>query len=561
MERGERPTKPPQPRIAEAVAAARNFHQLGELAKAEAIYRSILARRPNQPDCLYLMGLLSFQRGRHEDAVDLLKRALAAKPDWVEAIFNLGNVLAAQGRLDEAVARFERVLAMRPQMPEVHYNLGNVLSRLGRHAEAAERFGRALEMKPDWPAAQLNLGNVLAAMAQPVAAAAHYERGLALDPGDAKLHNALAIALHIQGKTEAALAHFERALTLEPTYAVAHYNLGKTLQEQARFDEAVARFERALSLRPDYAEAHMQLGTALMELRRLDEARAHLERGLALQPDAAQARSNLLLCLNYAAGQDRDAVYAAHLDWRRRHAPARAGLDLRFANSPEPRRRLRVGYVSRDFRLHSAFFFIAPLLEAHHRGDVEVVCYADVAKPDAFTRRLMSRADRWECIAAQDDEAVAARIRGDGIDILVDLSGHTAHNRLGVFARKPAPVQMSWLGYPNTTGLETIDCRITDAVADPPDGDDRGYSEALIRLPRCFLCYEPLEDAGAVAPLPMRQSGHVTFGSFNHLSKLTREVIALWARGFCSRRRRSGRNRRARASRRISRAPASAASA
>jgi protein O-GlcNAc transferase len=273
-------------------------------------------------------------------------------------------------------------------------------------------------------------------------------------------------------------------------------------------------------LRPGYVDAYRGLGATLIEL-------GHHQEGIDClrKADAAVPQSDLLLALNYADDQSPEMLLAEHRAWGRHYAGL-APIEP-FANPVDPERRLRVGYMSPDFRDHSVSFSMIPLLEGHDRAQVEVVCYADVAQPDAWSERVRALTDRWVPIAGRGDAEVAEIVRGDGIDLLVDLTGHTASHRLPVFARKPAPVQLAYIGYPNTRGLPAIDYWITDAVADP-DGAERHYTEKPIRLPRCFLCYRSPEEL-AVSPPPMRTAGHVTFGSFNNFSKASPATLELWA--------------------------------
>jgi protein O-GlcNAc transferase len=279
----------------------------------------------------------------------------------------------------------------------------------------------------------------------------------------------------------------------------------------------------------DLALAYNKFGYGLAALGRPQEAAAAFERALALDPGYAMAQSNLLLSLNYRSDVSTAELFAAHLRWDERHG-RKLRRQSRFANiSRDLERRLRVGYVSPDFHRHPAAYLVEPLLAAHDHDQFDVFSYADVRQPDDFTARLRGYADHWIDIHGRDPQAVARRIRADRIDLLFDLAGHTGYNRLEVFARKPAPVQLTGLLYPNTTGLRAIDYRIVDSVTDPP-GAEAFCSERLIRLPRCYVCYQPDRDAGPVMPLPARRSGHVTFGSFNNLIKVTPQVTALWAR-------------------------------
>jgi predicted O-linked N-acetylglucosamine transferase (SPINDLY family) len=428
------------------------------------------------------------QAGRFEAAEQLYARILAVAPDHAECRHRMGVLANQTGRGELALRLIAEAIGLDPHNPAYHNNLGNALHGLGRLDEAAAGYRQALALKPDYAGAHYNLANVLQA----------------------------------QGRPAAALPHFEQALALWPERAEVHNNLGVALLELGRFTEAIARFERALVLAPDQAEARNNLGKGCQELGRMAEAVAHYRQALALRPDYAEAHSNLLMTLTYLPGLSPGQLLAEHREYGRRQArPAR-----RHANPRQPERRLRIGYVSGDFHHHVVGFFIEPLLRAHDRAVVSVYGYSDTQRPDAVTARLKGLADGWCETGGLDDETVAARIQADGIDILVDLAGHSAFNRLPVFARKPAPVQVTWLGYPGSTGLEAIDYRLVDPVSDPEGEADAGASEALVRLRGGFLCYRP-----PPGPAPDRggADGRLTFGSFNNLNKMSPPVVALWA--------------------------------
>jgi predicted O-linked N-acetylglucosamine transferase (SPINDLY family) len=488
-----------------------------------------LSLEPASAEAYNILGFALAGLNRPDDEVAAYERALVLKPDFAEAHYNLGNALKDRGKLDEAVPAYERALALKPDFFEASYNLGLALQEQGKPHEAAAAYGRALVLKPDFAEAHNNLGNALKDQVQLDAAVASYGRALALKPDFADAHYNLGNALRDQGKLEKAIAAYRRALALTPDYAEAHNNLGNALKDQGKLEEAIASYGRALALTPGFAEAHNNLGDAFKDQGRLDDAMAAYRQALALKPDYAEAHSNLLLCLNYGSGLSAEAVFAEHRRWDEGH-----GMRLRqsapsYGNDRDPDRRLRLGYVSPDFRRHSVAYFLEPLLRAHDRTAIELFCYAEVMRPDAVTARLRALADHWLSTVGISDDALAGRIRADGIDILVDLAGHTAHNRLLLFARKPAPVQLTWLGYPNSTGLSAIDFRLVDGVTDPQGAADALASEKLVRLEGGFLCYGPPHDAPEIVPRPSLAGAAVTFGSFNNPAKLSAATIEVWA--------------------------------
>jgi predicted O-linked N-acetylglucosamine transferase (SPINDLY family)/ADP-heptose:LPS heptosyltransferase len=403
--------------------------------------------------------------------------------------------LMEAGRDAEADAMLKSILDEDPGHAAALRRVAYLRHRRGESAAAAQLLARSLEREPDNADAYCNLGLVLAALGQSTEAEASYRRALALKPASVDTHN----------------------------------NLGVLLEQLGRYAEAEASYRRASDAAPGQAHPVNNLGVLLKECGRLDEAIAAHRHAVALAPGLAAAHSNLLYTLNYDEAMSPQAVFDAHIAWGRAQGARFATEGARFLNAPDATRRLRVGCVSSDFRHHSVAFFFEALLAAHDKGAVEIFLYSNDARADAVTQRLNALADHVVPIHGLADDIAAARIREHGIDILVDLAGHTAGGRVMLFARKPAPVQVSWLGYPATTGLKSVDYRLTDAVADPPGESDRLYTERPVRLAHGFLCYRPPADAGAVAPLPARSAGHVTFGSFNNLAKLSPRTIALWA--------------------------------
>lgn len=501
---------------------------LGRPDEAIAAYRQATAAKPDFARAYGNLGVALKDRGQRDEAVAIFRKAIAIAPDYAEAHASLGNTLSELGRHGEAAAAYREAIRLKPDHAEAHCNLGSVLRDLGKRDEAAAAYGRAIALKPDYAEAHYNLGNVRNEQGRRDEAVAAYRQAIAIEPQLAEAHSNLGNALSEQGQLEEAVAAYGRAIALKPERAEVHYNLGNALKDQGRLEQASAAYRTAIGIRPDYADAHGNLAIVLMSQGRLEEALAAYARAAELKPDDAGALSNYLLCLNYAENKTAEEMVAVHRAWDARFGVA-ALRPAGYGNDSAPERRLKVGYVSPDLRAHSVAYFFEPLLQAHDRQAVEVFCYAEVARPDAVTARLQGLADRWLSTVGLSDEALAARIAADGIDILVDLAGHTAHNRLRVFARKPAPVQATWLGYPNTTGLSAIDYRLVDAVTDPVGQADACASETLLRLEGGFLCYGGVADAPAPAPPPCLANGAVTFGSFNNPAKLSPATLDAWA--------------------------------
>jgi protein O-GlcNAc transferase len=547
---------------ADLLTAGVKLHQAGRLAEAEGCYRRILAAQPSHTDALYLLGLLAHQTGRNDSAVELIRqaiqrnannpnyfsqlglvlyilgrldeavvayrRAISIKPDYAEVYCNLGNALKGQGNRDEAIAAYRQAISIKPELAEAHTNLGVALNERGDLDAAVVAYRRAISIRPDLAEAYCNLGNALKESGKSDEALAAYRQAIAIKPDYVEAHSNLGLALTERGDLDEAILTLRRTINIKPEFAEVYYFLGNALKEQGRRDEASAAYRQAISLKPNYAEPHANLGIVLSEQGNVDAAIAAYRQAICIKPDNAEVHSNLLLCLNYDDKLTADNVFAAHREWDERYG-SHASRPSAYANAREPKRRLRIGYVSPDFRAHSVAFFLEPLLRAHDHAAVEVFCYSEVARPDAVTQHLQGFADHWLVTVGMSDDALAQRISEDRIDILIDLAGHTAKNRLRVFARKPAPVQATWLGYANTTGLEAIDYRLVDAVTDPEGTSDALASERLIRLEGGFLCYAPAAIAPLPAPPPSLASGVVTFGSFNNPLKLSAVTLDCWA--------------------------------
>lgn len=355
------------------------------------------------------------------------------------------------------------------------------------------------------------------------------QRAAALRPDAAVCRNNLGQVLQRLGRYDEAARSYEAAIELDPGYAEAHNNLGYVREQQDRLTDAEALYRRAIDLDPEYAEPHTNRGNLLKDGGQLDAAIGCFRRAIALRPDLSALHSNLLLTLHYHPDYSPADLAREHHSWAERHVAPLAAVRRPHENGPEPHRRLRVGYVSPDFREHPVARFILPLFREHDRRQVEVFAYSDVTRPDAVTGLVRNHVDRWRDVAMLGDENLADVVRADGIDILVDLAAHSGHNRLLAFARKPAPVQVTYLAYCSTTGVDAIDYRVTDRFLDPP-GESSQYTETSIHLPHCYWCYcaPPLPDSAR--PATERRTGPPTFGCLNNFAKVTDVTLDLWLR-------------------------------
>jgi protein O-GlcNAc transferase len=468
----------------------------GKLDEAEAIGRELIAADWKNAAAWELLGLIERARGKYSESLECITKATNFAPQSAELRMRRGMILRLMpDKRMEAVAEFRQAVGLDPNLAEAHHQLGNALKSVGKNCEALPSLVQASKLAPSRAVVWLNLGVVQLELEDRENAIASFRKAIALEPSRPEAHNILGSALLDDGQIAAGEVALRTALRLRPEYAAAHHNLGRAYRAQARISEAIAEYRAALRVKPD-----------------------------------AGTHSNLLYALNLEAGLSPDDVFAEHIEWARQYAGPLSASIQPLPNDRSPERRLRVGFVSPDFVNHAVAYFFEPLLTNRDRMRCEVFCYSDAAAPDRVTERLRRSSDHWRETAALTDEQLEETIRRDQIDVLVDLTGHTAHNRLLVFARKPAPVQITWLGYPNTTGLRTVDYRITDAVSDPAGETDKWHSEELWRTPRAFLSYLPPVESPGVAELPALKAGHVTFASFSNYAKVSRPCIETWAR-------------------------------
>lgn len=566
--------------LSEAIEIAVQHYRAGRLDLAEEICRRVVDAEPAQAGAIDLLSTIQRQRavaaaetlirqgialakqGLLDQAIAAFRQAVPLDAQSASACYNLGHALTLQGQFDQAVASYQQAIERKPDYVEAHFNLASLLHRLGKPAQAAASYRQALRFRPDYPGTHINLGNVLAelgdldqavacyrqAMAvapnafeahsalgnalrdrgQLAEAVACYERALALAPDAPEVLNNLALALKEQGQFDAAADCCRRALRRMPDGVEIHNTLGNVLSRQGDFDGAVAAYRRALAVNPHYAEAHNNLAGAMKDLGQIDQALAGYRRVLELKSDDAHAHSNLLLTLQYRDQVAPQELAAEHAEYERLYAAPLRTAWKEHANSRDPQRRLRVGLVSPDLGRHPVGYFLIRTVEHLCSADCEVVCYSGRVSGDAITDRFQAASALWRDTVGLTDEQLADRIRADRIDILIDLAGHTAGNRLLAFARRPAPIQATWIGYEGTTGLAAIDYLLADRHLIPPELEPF-CSERVLRLPDGYVCFEPPAEAPPVGPLSAAHSGRVTFGSFNNPAKITPQVVDVWS--------------------------------
>eukprot|EP00667_Euglena_gracilis_P002913 EG_transcript_2919 len=544
------------------------------LAEAETSYMEALTFDEKYQDAYYNLGVLFGEQGQVDKATQCYAKALECCPLYADAHCNLGVIRKEQGRLEEARQHYLAALITKPNFELVKMNLAIVLTDLGSKAKvegnlalASEFYNEALLHQPFYADAYFNLG-VLYSEAQMHAKAVYfYQMALHFNPNNSRALNNLGITYKNLDNMERSVECFTRCLevsdpsapTPNPVVAHAMNNLGMIYMLVGKDDEALHYFQKTIDLDPNYAAAYNNMGVVLRDEGKVKEAIAYYDKCIALCKDLPErlAHHNKLLAANYDIERTLDEIQRLHLDWGRAFCDFTAPHCWRtWANPKEKEKRLVIGYVSPDFFYHSVSYFIHSVLLYHTHQKFKIVCFANQQRCDEKTARFRQLADVWHDISDKNTAQVCHLIVQEGVDILVDLTGHTSNHRLDVFSCKPAPIQFTWIGYPNTTGLPTIDYRFTDSYTDPPETTDPAhYSETLIRLDPCFLCYNPdsppfwelyphpqgpdlqriyreqqLQQVHPdVSPPPCLRSGFITVGTFNSISKITRDVAEVWS--------------------------------
>ncbi|MHB8919760.1 MAG: tetratricopeptide repeat protein [Halothiobacillus sp.] len=502
------------------------LRDLGRLSEAEINYKTALTIDPRYIPAQTNLGALLMEMGRLDEAETCYRTALQLNPAQASAHRDLGNVLRRMGRLPEARTCYEAALDIEPNSAKTYGDMGIVLQLDGQTEAAIEHYRMALKFDPNSVATHNDLGVALLKTGQWAECAAHCQAAIRINPRLYQPHINLGNALKEMGHLAEAEASYRNALKIEPNFAEAHSSLGSVLQNQSKLAEAEASCRAALKINPHYTEAYINLGNVLKDSGRLDEAEASYRKVLHLDPYHPNAFSNLLFSLNYRETTPQHS-----------HKLARQfGLETSFKTQKQFTNwsteaspvRLRIGFVSGDLRNHPVGYFLESWLKQITQNAFELHAYTTKNQADELTQRIQPYFSGWHSLQGLDDETAARRIHADGIHVLIDLSGHTAGNRLPVFAFKPAPVQASWLGYFATTGLAEMDYLIADPLT-LPESEAIYFTENIWRLPETRLCFTPPEVDLDVSPLPALANGYITFGCFNNLTKMNDAVVALWA--------------------------------
>ena len=548
----------------QALQLATQHLQAGQLTAAASVCRQILIYDHNQPEALHLLGLSALQVKDYPTAIDCISQAVALKPAWAEAVYHLGVACQESGRLADAASSYRRVLSLKlanaqacdamgdffrlqgdsagaieahrqavrvdPLRAASHNNLGVALQTSGQVEAAIPEYRRAVELQDVYPQAFANLAFALRETGHATQACHAASQAIAQDPASMQAHVQLGLSLEAAGQHALAIAVYEQAISTDPSSPQAQSGLGISLHNHGRFDEAIDAFNIAIRLRPGHAGTHNNLGNVLMDLGQAGDAILAYQRAVELDPTNAAIHSALIFAMHYRPDADDAQIAEESARWSSRQIGLRT--DQGSIASTARRRvrtgRIRIGWVSPDFREHPVGRFLLPLLRHMDSQVFELFCYSDVAAPDAVTSEFVRLCDQWLAIDRLSHADVANRIHEDQIEILVDLTGHSTRNRLPVFARKPAPIQISYLGFPGDTGLTAIDYRLTDVIADPRDLNGPLVAQPL-RLFRTSWCFaEPSESPPVQLP-PFCKNGFITFGSFNSLAKVTDTMFGVWA--------------------------------
>ncbi|KAF7804273.1 putative UDP-N-acetylglucosamine--peptide N-acetylglucosaminyltransferase SPINDLY [Senna tora] len=528
-----------------------NIKLAGNTQEGIQKYYDALKIDPHYAPAYYNLGVVYSEMMQYDMALSFYEKAAFERPMYAEAYCNMGVIYKNRGDLEAAIACYERCLAVSPNFEIAKNNMAIALTDLGTKglsnkcpralvkvklegdiSQGVAYYKKALYYNWHYADAMYNLGVAYGEMLKFDMAIVYYELAFHFNPHCAEACNNLGVIYKDRDNLDKAVECYQLALSIKPNFSQSLNNLGVVYTVQGKIDAAASIIEKAIIANPTYAEAFNNLGVLYRDAGDITLAINAYEQCLKIDPDSRNAGQNRLLAMNYIDEGRDEKLFEAHRDWGRRFMklyPQYTSWD----NPKDPERPLVIGYVSPDYFTHSVSYFIEAPLAYHDYAKYKVIVYSAVVKADAktirFREKVLKKGGIWKDIYGADEKKVADMVREDQVDILVELTGHTANNKLGMMACRPAPVQVTWIGYPNTTGLPTIDYRITDSLADPPETKQK-HVEELVRLPQSFLCYAPSPEAGPVCPTPALSNGFVTFGSFNNLAKITPKVLQVWAR-------------------------------
>jgi protein O-GlcNAc transferase len=523
--------------IQQALQTAANLAKAGRAPEAESIYRQILTAHPKEVGALFGYGVLLQMAGHAKEALELLRQAATENPNDADVRNAFGAALVNVGQLAEGEAAFRRAIALRPGLAGAHENLTSVLCYTGRFPEALAAGERALVLAPKSAQALLAVAQAMVSLNKLPESIAMAERAIAVDPPAYRAHELVGHALMGMGRADEAIEAYRRAVSPQPGFAVAYSNLGNALQQRARTAEAMPMLEMAIRLDPNLPDARNNYGNALKDLARLDEACEQYRIAVRQRPSTALFGSNLVYAMWFRQACDPAEVLAESRAWAAYHAEPLTAAAPPHNNDRNPDRKIRVGLVSPDFRFHPVGRLIQPLVAHYDRSQIEIVLFSGVVRPDDLSKRMYADATAVVDVRATSDEQLAAHVRNANIDVLVDLQLHMSGTRLRTFAMRPAPVEITYLGYCATSGMTGMDYVLTDRTMDPWEGPDPDggapspiHSEKLLHLDGCYWCYGEPPNIPEPNPLPaLANDGAVTFGSLNSFTKLNDGVFDVWA--------------------------------
>ena len=512
-------------------AEAHNNHgqalcKIHKLDEAATSYRKALAIHPNYSKAYYNLGNLQIELSYLDEAIVNYRKALEIDSNNSEIHFNLGNALKGQNNIDEAIKSFQEALSIQPLFIEAYNNLGMSLHALERYDEAVEIYQMAISINPDYAEAHNNLGVSLQKLGKLEEAVQSFKKTIKLHPMLASAYNNIGIILQQLNKPEEAVEFYYKALSINPDQAEIHNDLGNALYQCKKPEEAITSYLKAISIKPESAEMHYNIGNAYLKLNELGSAIENYHKALELDPDQIKASSNLLVIKCYL-----DDHHPVELRDEIRHYQSLAANSAprkSYSNSPDVSRRLRVGFISGDLYSHPIGYFLVGPLTYWNRNEKDLFVYATSDNDDVVTSKLKALVPNWNWVSQYTDDQLNELIIADEIDILIDLSGHTENNRLPIFSKKPAPVQVTWIGSNVTTGVDAIDYILCDDWTLPQE-EESHFVEKPWRLPNTWLCFSPPDYDIDAGPLPAIKNSRITFGCFNNLMKLNSTVIKVWS--------------------------------
>ena len=512
---------PPQDAINQLI----QLYNQGQLVVVVEQAQALTEQYPEAFIIWNILGAANKGLGRVQSASEAFKKVTELNPTYADGFSNLGVTLKDQGKLDEAIASCEKALSLKPDYAEAYYNMGNALQDQRKLDEAIASYNKALSLKPDYAEAYYNMGNAFQDQRKLDEAIASYNKALSLKPDYAEAYYNLGNALQDQRKLDEAIASYNKALSLKPDNADAYNNMGNALKDQVKLNEAIASYNKALSLKPDYAEAYNNMGYALQDQGKLEEAIASYNKALSLKPDYAEAFSNLFLCLDSTINENprlnTDLAVAFN-----EFTSSNVKQKLQKKNISRSQK-IRLGFVSGDLNDHPVGYFIENLFKYIDKDTFEIFIYYNSSKNSNQTYKLRQFTKNWKVIRGVPDDKAATVIHKDDIDVLVDLSGHTALNRLPVFSFRPCAVQASWLGYFGSTWLNEMDFIIGDRFVTPANRHNL-FSEKVALL-NSYLCFAPPDFDIPILETPALKNKYITFGCFNNSAKINNQVILTWS--------------------------------